>query len=275
MGKIWFCLLSPACLTISMQNLIEYEGNLIGVQWYNANEIYDDFSFSTGVIMLWVDYLLYMVLALYFDHVWPSRYGSQFVPWFCLLPSYWKGKDINANDDLTTDLTLSQIKYDNKNEENANIFDTETFENVKDQYNNVEPSIKIRNLHKYYYGNVFEGKGRVVKAVNGINLDIYEGEVFCLLGHNGLYTVRLFACFVCKRERVLVSCFGICVFLGAGKTTTVDMLSGMTTVTKGDAWILNHHVSNSMEEIRKNLGVCPQHNILFSKLSVCNLSILF
>ena len=66
-----------------------------------------------------------------------------------------------------------------------------------------------------------------------------------------------------------------CFCLGAGKTTTVDMLSGMTTVTRGDAWVLGNHVVDSMDEIRKTLGVCPQHNILFSKLSVWNLLILF
>ena len=208
-AKTWFCLLSPACLTMSITSLTEYEGNIIGIQWDNVNDVYEDFAFSTAIIMFWVDYVIYMALALYFDHVWPSRYGSRLVPWFFLLPSYWKGQDTNENDELTKEMTSSQIKYDNKRDDNENVFDRETFENVKEKYNNVEPSIKIRNLYKYYYGNVFEGKERVVKAVNGINLDIYEGEVFCLLGHNGLYIVYLCLCLFV----LYVCCFHVLEFV--------------------------------------------------------------
>ena len=41
-------------------------------------------------------------------------------------------------------------------------------------------------------------------AVNAISLDMYENEIFCLLGHNG-----------------------------AGKTTTISMLTGMLNITSG------------------------------------------
>ena len=36
------------------------------------------------------------------------------------------------------------------------------------------------------------------------------------------------------------------------------MLSGMTSVTSGDASILGYDVSTEIDQIRKSLGVCPQ-----------------
>lgn len=54
--------------------------------------------------------------------------------------------------------------------------------------------IKIRNLHKVFQS--FGGLNRKV-AVDGVNLDIYSGEITALLGHNG-----------------------------AGKTTTMSILTG-------------------------------------------------
>ena len=68
-----------------------------------------------------------------------------------------------------------------------------------------------------------------VKAVDSIDLDIYNGEVFCLLGHNG-----------------------------AGKTTTISILSGLLSSTSGNAYVNGHNINYQMNAVRKFLGVCPQ-----------------
>ena len=188
-GKTWFCLISPACMNISLTSLEKYESAVLGLQWYNIDEEYENFRFSTAITMFWVDYVLYLLLALYFDHVWPSRYGGRYVPWFCLLPSYWKGIDVNQDESHIKDLEVSN--------NSDNIYDGETFEDISEKFKGIEPSIKIRNLHKHYFGNIFSDGGKVVKAVNGINLDIYEGEVFCLLGHNGMYCMCCMCCLCC------------------------------------------------------------------------------
>ena len=47
------------------------------------------------------------------------------------------------------------------------------------------------------------------------------------------------------------------------------MLTGLLEITSGDAWILGNSVqSGGMKSIRKSLGVCPQHDTLFSRLTV-------
>lgn len=59
----------------------------------------------------------------------------------------------------------------------------------------VPPSIIIKNLLK---------KFGTLKAVDNISLSLYESEIFCLLGHNG-----------------------------AGKTTAINVLTGMISKTSG------------------------------------------
>lgn len=45
------------------------------------------------------------------------------------------------------------------------------------------------------------------------------------------------------------------------------MLSGLTPSSGGDALIYNYSVRNDMSEIRKIMGICPQHDILFDDLT--------
>ena len=45
------------------------------------------------------------------------------------------------------------------------------------------------------------------------------------------------------------------------------MLSGLTPASSGDALIYNLSVANNMLAIRKFMGICPQHDILFDDLT--------
>jgi len=57
--------------------------------------------------------------------------------------------------------------------------------------------------------------------------------------------------------------------LGAGKTTTLSVLSGMFPPTSGNAFIFGKSITKEMNEIRKSLGICPQLNsTLFDNLTV-------
>ena len=77
-------------------------------------------------------------------------------------------------------------------------------------------------------------------VVNGISVEMGMGECFCLLGPNG-----------------------------AGKTSLISLL---TTVTSHDgggfASVAGANVATDASVVRRRIGVCPQHDILYASLTV-------
>ena len=47
-----------------------------------------------------------------------------------------------------------------------------------------------------------------------------------------------------------------------------SILTGLFPPTSGTAKIYGHDIKQDMEVIRQGLGMCPQHNVLFDKLTV-------
>ncbi len=78
-----------------------------------------------------------------------------------------------------------------------------------------------------------------VTAVDGIDLDIRQGELFSLLGING-----------------------------AGKTTVIKMLSCLTSPTNGDAEIFGHSITKEAWQVKRLIGVSPQQTAIAPNLSV-------
>ncbi|KAF9422356.1 hypothetical protein HW555_001946 [Spodoptera exigua] len=95
---------------------------------------------------------------------------------------------------------------------------------------NAEVGIKIVNVSKVY------PKQRVLR---NINLEVYKGEITVLLGHNG-----------------------------AGKTTLMSIITGMTSATEGNVYVNGKDTVRQRDEVRQNLGLCPQHNLFFPDLSL-------
>jgi len=94
--------------------------------------------------------------------------------------------------------------------------------------------VVVRNLKKVFYD---EGRGEV-KAVDSINFECREGEVFGLLGANG-----------------------------AGKTTTLRMLSTILTPTAGTATLMGNDVVSNPQGVRKNLGFYSATTALYPRLT--------
>ena len=91
-------------------------------------------------------------------------------------------------------------------------------------------AIKTINLTKKY------GKHT---AVDDLNLEIYDGELFALLGVNG-----------------------------AGKTTTVKMLSTLTQPSDGDALIFGYSILRDAARIKEIVDISMQESAIARKLSV-------
>ncbi|KAM3964373.1 phospholipid-transporting ATPase ABCA3 [Aphomia sociella] len=90
--------------------------------------------------------------------------------------------------------------------------------------------VKIKNLTKIFGPNI---------AVNNLSLNIYDDQITVLLGHNG-----------------------------AGKSTTISMLTGNLAMTCGSVWLAGYDMSTQMSLARSHLGLCPQHNVIFNELTV-------
>ncbi|KAK4877002.1 hypothetical protein RN001_009508 [Aquatica leii] len=91
--------------------------------------------------------------------------------------------------------------------------------------------IQIKNLEKTY------GSKKV--AVKNLSLNMYRNQITALLGHNG-----------------------------AGKSTTISILTGMISPSGGTATVNGCDVRTDIDGVRRSLGICPQHNILFDELTV-------
>ena len=123
----------------------------------------------------------------------------------------------------------------------------------------LKAGVQIKGLTKQYHKDK--------RAVNSIHLNMYENQITALLGHNG-----------------------------AGKSTTMAMLTGLFPPTSGTALVNGFDIRKDIQGIlyskpisiglpiifftlilicgsifqgvRGSLGLCPQHDILFDELTV-------
>ncbi len=48
----------------------------------------------------------------------------------------------------------------------------------------------------------------------------------------------------------------------------MSILTGLFTPSEGTAYIGEKSILSEMDRIRESLGLCPQHNVLFDRLTV-------
>ncbi|CAF5173767.1 unnamed protein product, partial [Rotaria sp. Silwood1] len=62
-------------------------------------------------------------------------------------------------------------------------------------------------------------------------------------------------------------CFGLLGINGSGKSTTFKMLTGEISMTDGNAYVNNYSVIKQLDDVRQNIGYCPQFDALDSLLT--------
>ncbi|KAM6155645.1 ATP-binding cassette sub-family A member 17-like [Rhynchocyon petersi] len=110
---------------------------------------------------------------------------------------------------------------------------------LKSEFIQEEPIDLIKGIEIQHLYKVFDTGMKKNTAVRDLMLNLYRGQITVLLGHNG-----------------------------AGKTTVCSMLTGLLTPSSGKIYINGHEISENVFQIRKSLGWCPQHDILFDNLTV-------
>ena len=96
----------------------------------------------------------------------------------------------------------------------------------------MQVAVSTEKLSKYY------GKGGEIKALDGLDLEVYEGETFGLLGPNG-----------------------------AGKTTTVRLLNCIIKPTSGTAIVNRHDILKEGTAVKRVTGMLAESPGVYEKLS--------
>lgn len=82
-------------------------------------------------------------------------------------------------------------------------------------------ALSIKNLSKTYKNGV--------RALQGIDLDVAEGDFFALLGPNG-----------------------------AGKTTAIGIITSLVNKTEGEVRVFGHNIDTELNAVKASIGVVPQ-----------------
>jgi len=85
--------------------------------------------------------------------------------------------------------------------------------------------LSVKNLNKIYSSK----KSNSAHALNNLNLDVKEGEIFGLLGPNG-----------------------------AGKTTFINILGGTVIKTSGDVNVWGFNLDQNPRQVKASIGIVPQ-----------------
>ena len=237
-NRMWASLSPTICMIQTSSVMGKYESSQVGANSDNIWSPFNNFTVADGLCMLAFDCVWLTIFGLYMEQVMPKTFGKRRNPCFFLQPSFWCSSSKSSRAKIgTTDSATAEGRFETVEQtqkfETANGMNPLCYERLNNEMEEKEIKkslLRVNNLHKIYENDF--------KAVNGINVKMYEDQIFCLLGHNG-----------------------------AGKTTTISMLTGLIGSTEGDATLFGMDMFSQMDEARKQMGVCPQHDVLFDLLT--------
>ena len=247
-----------------------------GLQWSNLRSAAlscDGFTFMDCLGMLWIDTIFYAVFTWYVEKIRPGEYGMRYPWYFPLMYSYWfpkarkgpsKNNAVSYGSNSSSSSSSSSNKYKRKDQTHSsgNVYDDDldepgnitttgnpTIYEGDDERTPLISSatvakapdgdvygIYVSDLTKVYEGSCFTGD---FQALHSLSFEAKRNAITILLGHNG-----------------------------AGKSTTISILTGLYEATTGEAYVNGYSVNSQMDQVREALGICPQQNILWDGLTV-------
>mmetsp|Transcript_24374 Transcript_24374/g.37578 ORF Transcript_24374/g.37578 Transcript_24374/m.37578 type:complete len:1959 (-) Transcript_24374:259-6135(-) len=215
--------------SICLQIIGDYEDQGTGINSETASVEYPN-GLTYNMVLGWLirDIILMALFTWYFNRVVKGEYGRANPMHFPFTRSYWcpgSAKDTNANGEGES----------NESSTEASGVHIEPVADALKAQEKDNKCVSIKNL-RMCFTNV---NGTEKVAVEGLNLNMYTGQVTALLGHNG-----------------------------AGKSTTINMLTGLLKPTSGDAAVVGTSIVHQMPIVRQKIGICLQHDCLFDLLNV-------
>lgn len=202
----------------------QYEGTGVGLDSSTSSIMYYGYNFDTALWMLFADFVLFSVLGLYMDKVIPSSFGQRLSPCFLCMPSYYRCCRRERNRHRVNDEDEGEIEegdFDDAFERDQ--MEPENYESPPAVCRRLEAQgdfLRVDNLQKTFSGGF--------RAVKGVNMKMFDSQIFALLGHNG-----------------------------AGKTTVISMLTGLIEKSQGGAKCYDVDLFEEMDEVREFMGLCP------------------
>ncbi|CAK0894746.1 unnamed protein product, partial [Prorocentrum cordatum] len=222
-----------AALSAGLDMLAKFEAAKVGATWDKLDWPVDNSTMATVLGAMAASIVFWTLLGWYLDQVLPKEYGTRLPPHFPLLASYWldrpSGPGLHA---------ASEGRAVGPEAPPALCAGRDTVEAVPE-------AVRARSrasgtlVQTVGLRKEFRTSGGPKVAVSGLDLTMYDGQILALLGHNG-----------------------------AGKSTTINMLTGMVAPSRGEAFVAGHSILTDMRDIRRVIGVCPQHDVLWLELTV-------
>nr|UOU03308.1 ATP-binding cassette subfamily A1-like 1 [Brachionus rubens] len=245
--KFLASLSSTVAFSYGCEIIAAFEKQNVGITWQNFYETpysnQDTFTMNYICLILLLDSVIYMFLTWYIEGVAPGEFGLARKWYFPIQPSFWCGdkpgkkKSDSKLKKLYKKLSekfrfLNQTKekiIKMEEEKDENRVDDDSIEKIEEP---LIVGVEIEKLHKVYS----RGNNHALK---GLSVKFYRDEISAFLGHNG-----------------------------AGKSTTMHLLTGLYSPTSGHAKIDGLDITESMDMIRKSIGFVPQYNVLFPGMTV-------
>uniref|UniRef100_A0A671KPD7 Cholesterol transporter ABCA5 n=1 Tax=Sinocyclocheilus anshuiensis TaxID=1608454 RepID=A0A671KPD7_9TELE len=192
-SAVWLlCLLSPSAFSIGIAQVVYLEAQGDGAVFSSLGN--GPHALYVPMVMLFLDCILYLLLAIYLDQVLPGEFGTRRSVLYFLKPSYWSKRRKRY-------VEVSSLY---EGEVNGTPVNDESVEAVSPEFRGKEV-IRICNIRKMY-----REKDTKVEALRGLTFEIYEDQITALLGHSGAgkSTLMNILCGICPPTEGTATIYG-------------------------------------------------------------------
>ncbi|XP_068225107.1 uncharacterized protein [Palaemon carinicauda] len=252
-GIILSCLLPPSAFGFGFRIICQYELLGIGLGYENiwmpplkGTEL----TLGLTMVMLIADAVLFYILALICTALanGPFQYiCTKGTSEMTSLPDWQGYGTYKRGNDFTFNIFQAVCcNCDHGNKVSPPAKESSESKTPKNKPNiqvlDVDPGLKQslqKGLSILGLRRIFHQRGRSKVAVQNLNLELYEGQILALLGHNG-----------------------------AGKTTIISAITREIETTSGSIQVYGHDIRTSWNKARSFIGLCPQESVLFPLMTV-------
>ncbi|CAG8542836.1 5920_t:CDS:10, partial [Ambispora gerdemannii] len=183
------------------------------------------------------EWIFMMLLTFYFQAILPTKYGVPKSYLFFItepynwIKNYFSDEKISKSNDSKLYQTSAIQGLGESEHENFNDSERERQRILNGEVNPLNCNFVVKELVKVYRNKKL--------AVDRLSFSAEENLIFGLLGPNG-----------------------------AGKSSAIHVMTGLYPPTAGTAYIAGYDIRTDMAKVYTEIGVCPQHDLLWSDLTI-------